>query len=194
MTHELLRPIFITQIIFNTALFITLAVYVPYAIHVLHLLATGVGITLAAFGVGMVAGALLAARIMRVLPLGTVIAIGPISGLVAAIVMVLTIAMPYAALAAFSFFLMGAGPIIWVVSTTTLRQTVTPHALLGRVFAINSVAYGARSVGAGIGALVGGLYGAQTCFVVAAAGFLIQAAVILLSPVVKLRQQPEIIR
>ena len=129
----------------------------------------------------MVAGALLAARIMRVLPLGTVIAIGPISGLVAAIVMVLTIAMPYAALAAFSFFLMGAGPIIWVVSTTTLRQTVTPHALLGRVFAINSVAYGARSVGAGIGALVGGIYGAQTCFVVAAAGFLIQAAVILLS-------------
>ena len=40
MTHELLRPIFVTQIIFNTALFITLAVYVPYAIHVLHLLAT----------------------------------------------------------------------------------------------------------------------------------------------------------
>jgi hypothetical protein len=58
-----------------------------------------------------------------------------------------------------------------VVSTTTLRQTVTPQALLGRVFAINSVAYGARSLGAAIGALVGGLYGAQICFVVAAAGF-----------------------
>ena len=168
--------------------------YVPYAVHALHLLPTGVGITLAAFGIGMIAGALFAARIMRALRLGTVIAIGPLSGLIAALVMVLTIALPYAALAAVSFFLMGAGPIIWVVSTTTLRQTVTPQALLGRVFAINSLAYGARSLGAGIGALVGGLYGAQTCFVVAAAGFVLQAAVILLSPVVRLRQQPEMVR
>jgi predicted MFS family arabinose efflux permease len=194
LRHQLLRPIFLTQIIFNTALFVILAVYVPYAVHALHLLPTGVGITLAAFGIGMIAGALFAARIMRALRLGTVIAIGPLSGLIAALVMVLTIALPYAALAAVSFFLMGAGPIIWVVSTTTLRQTVTPQALLGRVFAINSLAYGARSLGAGIGALVGGLYGAQTCFVVAAAGFVLQAAVILLSPVVRLRQQPEMVR
>jgi len=56
------------------------------------------------------------------------------------------------------------------------------------------VAYGARSLGAAIGALVGGLYGAQTCFVVAAAGFLLQAAVILLSPVVRLQRQPEMIQ
>ena len=136
--HRLLRPIFITQFIFNTLLFIIFAVYVPYAIHALQLQPIGVGITLAAFGIGMVAGALVAARVMRVLHLGTVIAIGPISGLLAALVMILTIGMPYAPFAALSFFLMGAGPIIWVVSTTTLRQTVTPRALLGRVFAINS--------------------------------------------------------
>jgi predicted MFS family arabinose efflux permease len=194
LRHRLLRPIFLTQIIFNTALFVILAVYVPYAVHALHLLPVGVGITMAAFGIGMIAGALFAAGIMRVLRLGTVIAIGPISGLVAALVMLMTIALPSAALAAVSFFLMGAGPIIWVVSTTTLRQTVTPQALLGRVFAINSLAYGARSIGAAIGALIGGLYGAQTCFFVAAAGFLIQAAVILLSPVVRLQRQPEMIR
>jgi predicted MFS family arabinose efflux permease len=136
--HRLLRPIFITQFIFNTSLFIIFAVYVPYAIHALQLQPIGVGITLAAFGVGMVAGALVAAGVMRVLHLGAVIAIGPISGLLAALVMILTIGMPYAPFAALSFFLMGAGPIIWVVSTTTLRQTVTPRALLGRVFAINS--------------------------------------------------------
>src|SRR2546421_400557 len=120
--HKLLRPIFVTQLIFNTALFVIQAVYVPYAIQALGLPATGVGVTLAAFGVGMVSGALLAARIMRVLALGTVIAIGPIAGFVAALVMVATIWLPYAPLAALSFFLMGAGPILWVVSTTTLRQ------------------------------------------------------------------------
>jgi predicted MFS family arabinose efflux permease len=181
--HKLLRPIFITQFIFNTALFVIQAVYVPYAIRALGLSATGVGITLAALGVGMVTGALFAARIMRVLPLGTVIAIGPIAGLTAALVMVATIWLPYGALAALSFFLMGAGPILWVVSTTTLRQTVTPPELLGRISAINGLAYGARPLGAAIGAAVGGLFNAEVCLVVAAVGFAAQAAVLLLSPV-----------
>src|SRR5262249_15260991 len=148
--HKLLRPIFVTQFIFNTALFVIQAVYVPYAIRALGLSATGVGITLAALGVGMVVGALFAARIMRVLALGTVIAIGPIAGLAAALTMVTTIWLPYGALAGLSFFLMGAGPILWVVSTTTLRQTVTPPELLGRVSAINGLAYGARPLGAAI--------------------------------------------
>jgi predicted MFS family arabinose efflux permease len=192
--HRLLRPIFVTQFIFNTALFVIQAVYVPYAMHALGLSATGVGVTLAAFGVGMVAGALSAARIMRVLRLGAVIAIGPIAGVVAALVMALTIWVPSPALAALSFFMMGAGPIVWVVSTTTLRQTVTPPDLLGRASAVNSAAYGARPLGAAIGAVVGGLVGAEACLIVAAAGFLLQAAVILTSPVRKLDRQPDMAR
>jgi len=54
------------------------------------------------------------------------------------------------------------GPILWVISTTTLRQTVTPSHLLGRVSAINIAAYGSRPLGAAIGGFVGGLYGAET--------------------------------
>ena len=188
--HRLLRPIFVTQFIFNTALFVILAVYVPYAVHTLQLSPAGVGVTLGALGGGMVVGALFAARIMTALALGTVIAVGPLAGLLAALTMVMTIWVPSPALAALSFFLMGAGPILWVVSTMTLRQTVTPPALLGRVSAINAVAYGARPLGAGIGALVGALYGAPTCLIVAAAGFLIQAIVILGSPVPHLARPP----
>ncbi|HKA81372.1 MAG TPA: MFS transporter [Xanthobacteraceae bacterium] len=184
--HRLLRPIFITQFIFNTALFVILAVYVPYAVEHLQLSPAGVGITLGALGGGMVIGALFAARIMTTLRLGTVIAIGPLAGFAAALTMVATIWLPSAALAALSFFLMGAGPILWVVSTTTLRQTVTPPDLLGRVTAINAVAYGARPLGAAIGALAGALAGASTCLVIAAVGFLIQALVILASPVPRL--------
>jgi predicted MFS family arabinose efflux permease len=188
--HRLLRPIFVTQFIFNTALFVILAVYVPYAVHTLQLSPAGVGVTLGALGGGMVVGALFAARIMGTLALGTVIAIGPVAGLLAALTMVVTIVLPSPALAALSFFLMGAGPILWVVSTTTLRQTVTPPDLLGRVSAINALAYGARPLGAGIGALVGALYGAPACLIVAAVGFLIQAIVILASPVPRLVDQP----
>ena len=189
--HRLLLPVFLTQLIFNTAFFIIQAVFVPYAVHRLGLSASAVGATLAAYGVGTVAGALLAARITRLLPFGTVIAIGPIAGLAAAIVMVLTIWIPSPLLAGLSFFLLGVGPILWVISTTTLRQLVTPQELLGRVSAISVMATGARPVGAAIGAFVGGIYGAETCLIVAAIGFLIQLLVILASPVVCLVRQPE---
>jgi predicted MFS family arabinose efflux permease len=190
--HPLLRPVFVTQFVFNTAFFVLQSVFVPYAVRRLGLSASGVGVTLASYGVGMVVGALIADRVMHRLSLGVVIAIGPVAGLVASVVMVATIWAPSALLAGASFFLMGAGPIIWVISTTTLRQTVTPDHLLGRISALNIVAYGARPIGAAIGAAVGGLYGAEACLVVACAGFLIQAATILMSPVVRLKRQPEI--
>jgi hypothetical protein len=87
---------------------------------------------------------------------------------------------------------MGVGPILWVISTTTLRQVVTPSLLLGRVSAINVATYGSRPLGAALGALVGGLHGAEAGLMVAAAGFLIQAAVILLSPVLRLARQSDL--
>jgi len=189
--NALLLPLFATQLLFNIAFFVLQAVYVPYAVHRLGFSASAVGGTLATYGLGMVAGALLAGRISRTLPLGTVIAIGPLAGLTAALLMVLTIWLPSALLAGASFFLMGAGPILWVISTTTLRQTVTPPALLGRVSAIYLAAYGARPIGAAIGALVGAAWGAETCLVVAALGFLAQALVILASPVPHLARQPQ---
>lgn len=190
--HPLLLPILITQFVFNTAFFVLQAVYVPYAVHRLGLSASGVGVTLAVYGVGMVVGALLAARIIGALRLGVVIVIGPIAGLASALVMVTTIWIPTAWLAGLSFFLIGVGPILWTISTATLRQMVTPERLLGRVSAINIATYGSRPLGAAIGALVGGLYGAETGLVVAAAGFLIQAAVIFVSPVRSLARQSEI--
>lgn len=190
--HPLLRPVLLTAVFFNTSFFVLQAVYVPYAVHWLGLSASGVGVTLAAYGAGMVVGAILAPRIARVLRFGTVIVVGPMAGLAAAVVMVVTIWAPSPPLAGLSFFLIGAGPIIWTISTTTLRQFVTPGALLGRASAIITTAtFGARPIGAAVGAFVGGAHGAKPCLVVAALGFLIQALVILTSPVPRLTRQPE---
>jgi predicted MFS family arabinose efflux permease len=191
--HPLLRPVFVTQFIFNTASFLLLAVFVPYAVRRLGLSATGVGTTLAMYGVGMVVGALLATRVMRRLAFGTVIGLGPVTGFVAAVVMALTTLVPVAPLAGLSFFLLGAGPILWVISTTTLRQSVTPPRLLGRVSAINILSYGARPLGSALGAIVGGIYGAETCLYLAVAIFGAQALVIIMSPAVSLSRQPEMI-
>src|SRR6185436_420927 len=191
--HPLLRPVFITQFIFNTASFLLLAVFVPYAVRHLGLSAAGVGTTLAMYGVGMVVGALLATRVMRRLPFGTVIALGPIAGFLAAAVMALTTLVPTPLLAGLSFFLLGIGPILWVISTTTLRQSVTPPSLLGRVSAMNIMSYGARPLGSALVAVVGGIYGAESCLYLAAVIFGAQALVILMSPAVSLARQPDMV-
>ncbi|QOZ26312.1 MFS transporter [Bradyrhizobium sp. CCBAU 51753] len=191
--HALLRPVFITQFIFNTASFLLLAVFVPYAVRHLGLSATGVGTVLAMYGVGMVVGALFATRVMQRLAFGTVIGLGPVTGFVAAAVMALTTWIPTPLLAGLSFFLLGVGPILWVISTTTLRQSVTPPSLLGRVSAINIMSYGARPLGSALGAIVGGLYSAEACLYLAAAIFAAQALVILISPAVSLTRQPDMV-
>jgi predicted MFS family arabinose efflux permease len=191
LAHPLLRPVLLTAVFFNVAFTIMQAVYVPYAVQQLGLSASGVGVTLGTFGVGMVTAALLAPRITQLLPFGSVVVIGPLAGLASALVMLLTVWVPSAALAALSFFLIGAGPLLWTISTTTLRQAVTPSDMLGRVSAVVVTAtYGARPVGAAIGALVGSAYGAETCMLVAALGFLVQALVIVTSPVPRLARQP----
>src|SRR5580692_7716343 len=100
--HALLRPVFITQFIFNTGSFLVLAVFVPYAVRRLGVNATGVGTTLAMYGVGMVVGALFATRVMKRLAFGIVIGLGPVTGLVAAAVMALTTLIPVAPLAGLS--------------------------------------------------------------------------------------------
>ena len=193
MQHPLLRPVFVTQFIFNTGSFLLLAVFVPYAVRHLALSASGVGITLAMYGVGMVVGALLATRVMRRVTFGTVIGLGPVTGFVASAIMALTTFIPAAPLAGLGFFLLGVGPILWVISTTTLRQSVTPPSLLGRVSAINILSYGARPLGSALGAIVGGLYGAEACLYLAVAIFAAQALVILMSPAVALVRQPDMV-
>jgi len=189
--HPLLRPVLLTATFFNTAFFVLQAVYVPYAVERLGLSAVGVGATLATYGLGMVAGAVLTPRVARAVTFGWLVAIGPIAGFAAALVMLATLWLPSAALAGLSFFLVGAGPTIWVISTATLRQTVTPARLLGRVSAVITTAtQGARPIGAAIGALVGGAWGIEACLMVAALCFLAQMLIILFSPVRRLQALP----
>src|SRR5277367_661248 len=107
--------------------------------------------------------------------------------------MATTTFVPSPLLAGLAFFLLGVGPILWVISTTTLRQSVTPPSLLGRVSAINILSYGARPLGSAIGAIAGGLYGAETCLYLAVAIFAAQALVILMSPAVTLARQPDMV-
>ena len=190
--HRFLRPILLTAVFWNLSWFVLQAAYVPYAVHVLGMTASTIGTTLAAYGIGMLVGALLAARLMQAFSIGITIAMGPLVSVAAAAVMVATLWVPSPLLLGASFFLFGAGPILWTISQTTLRQTVTPDALLGRVSALFMTASaGARPIGAAIGGAVGAASGPETAILLAALGFVVQALVITWSPVPRLARLPE---
>lgn len=189
--HGLLRPILLTAVAWNLSWFVLQAAYVPYALRLLGLSAGAVGLTLACYGVGMIAGALLAPRIVATLPFGRAIQLGPAFSVMAALTMVATLVLPSGLLAGLAFFLFGAGPIIWTITSTTLRQTVTPGALLGRVSAIFLTANtGARPVGAALGGFVGATWGEPACLVLALAGFVVQAGLIVNARIRDLQHLP----
>ncbi|KAK47238.1 MFS transporter [Caballeronia jiangsuensis] len=188
----LLRPMLATAVFFNIGFFILQSVYVPYAVQRLGLSASAVGVTLGAYGVGMVCGALAAPAVARRIAFGRMLLVGPFCGLAASLVMVGTLAVPSFWLAASSFFLLGAGPILWTVGSTTLRQAITPANMMGRVSALNSTAtYGARPLGALLGAAISARFGMGPCLVAAAAGFVVQAWIIAVSPAARLSGVPE---
>ena len=189
--HEHLRPMVLAGVAWNISWFVLQAAYVPYAVRALGLGSEAVGVTLGCYGAGMVLGSLLAPRLVARMPFGRAIQFGPTVSVFAAAAMVMTLWLPHGALAGLSFFLFGAGPIIWTITTTTLRQSVTPHGMLGRVGAVFlTVNAGARPVGAALGGAVGAAWGETACLWVAFAGFVLQATVILASRVSGLRRLP----
>jgi predicted MFS family arabinose efflux permease len=186
--HEFMRPILFTSIAWNIAWFVLQAAYIPYAIRVLGLSSSQVGVTMAAYGIGMITGALLAARVIKFLPFGKAILVGPWFSVVASTVMLSTLAFPSGYLAGLSFFLFGAGPILWTITSTTLRQTVTPPDLLGRVGSMMlTVNFGIRPIGAALGAFIGANWGEPACLAVSLAAFIVQSLVITFSAVRSLK-------
>jgi predicted MFS family arabinose efflux permease len=186
-----LRPMLLTGMAWNISWFVLQAAYVPYAVRALGLGAQAVGVTLAGYGAGMVVGALLASRVVGAMPFGRAIQLGPAVSVMAAATMVATLIAPSGVLAAASFFLFGVGPIIWTITSTTLRQSITPDRMLGRVSSVFlTVNAGARPVGAALGGLVGAAWGEPACLCLALAGFVVQAVVIFASALGNLRLLP----
>lgn len=189
--HAMLRPILMTSVAWNISWFILQAAYVPYAVRVLGLSAKGVGLSLACYGAGMVVGALLAQKVIARMPFGRAVQVGPAFSVLASLIMVATIYLPTGLLASLSFFLFGAGPILWTITSTTLRQAVTPSAMLGRVSSLVLTAgFGARPIGAALGGWIGSHWSESACLVVALAGFCLQALIIFVSKVRGLKTLP----
>jgi len=183
--NRYLRPIVMTAFVFNTSWFLLLAIFAYYAIHHLHFSAFAVGAALGTYGAGMVAGAFLYPVIAARLRFGRQIMLGPICAACAALLVAATLLLPQmiATVMVFvAFFLFGCGPIVWTISTTSLRQVVTPSGLIARVSSVLMTAtFGARPFGAMLGAWLSATFGVTSCLIGVAVGFSIQLAIISLA-------------
>ncbi|REJ05009.1 MFS transporter [Microbacterium bovistercoris] len=192
LQHDLLRPMILTSMIFNVGWFLVQAVFVVHAIDRVGMTPATVGIALGVSGAGGLLSAFAARWLSDRLPLGVLMIVGPICGLLAAVVLVATLWIPSSVIVFASFFLFGFGPVLWAISTTSLRQAVTPLPLLGRVSSLMIVStYGARPLGAGLAAVISALAGLDWCLVAAAVVFAAQLVVALASRLPRVRRLPE---
>ena len=191
--HELLRGISLCAIFWNFAFFALLAIWAPLALGPLKLDPASMGLAQSAYGAGLILGALVAPVSSRRLPPLATLIFGPAVSVIAAALFLL--APPRGngfAFAAAGHFLVGFGPMLWLICQTTVRQLVTPAPLLGRVNAtVQTAIYGVRPLGALAGGIVAAQAGLQAALLLIAASFVLSTLVIVLSPLARLRALPQ---
>ncbi len=170
------------------------ALYIFYLAKVLRLGAGFIGLTLAAGGPGAVAGAALAGKAQRTLGIGMTI-IGGLTLFAGAAWLIplasanRALAVPMLLAAAFG---MGVGLQLCNTNVITVRQVIAPPELIGRVTAsFRFLAFGTGPFGSLLGGLLGTTLGVRGGLFAAVAGMLLAPAVVLASPVRRLRRLPE---
>lgn len=189
--HELLRGISLCAICWNFAFFALLAIWAPLALGLLHLDPAHMGLAQSAYGAGMILGALVAPISSRQLPPFATLIFGPAVSVIAAFLFLIAPSGNGFLLSAAGHFLIGFGPILWLICQTTVRQLVTPTPLMGRVNAtVQTAIYGVRPLGALAGGLVAAQAGLESALILIAAAFALSTLVIVLSPLARLRTMP----
>lgn len=189
--HELLRGISLCAICWNFAFFALLAIWAPLALGPLHLDPAHMGLAQSAYGAGLILGALVAPVSSRQLPPFATLIFGPAVSVIAAICFLMAPSGGGFVMSAIGHFLVGFGPVLWLICQTTVRQLVTPAPLMGRVNAtVQTAIYGVRPLGALAGGLVAAQAGLQSALILIAAAFALSTLVIVLSPLARLRTMP----
>ena len=186
--NKYLMPITITAFVFNLSQYLLLSIFAYYVINNLSFTSFEVGASLSLIGLGMLIGSFLYKIISKKINFGLQLTLGPISAFMASILMFLTLIYSAKILVFVAFFFFGFGPIIWTISTVSLRQLVTPSNMIAKVSSvIMTVTFGARPLGAAIGVYISANFGVKSCIIAALIGFLIQLIIILFSKPAKLK-------
>lgn len=186
-----LRPVMLGGAAYNFFYVFNEALFVIFAVHILHFSPSLIGLVMALGAFGGVLGATVASSLVRRFPFGRVYLAGELVSvcgpvLIAAASGPMVVA---AVLVTTGFFLRHSGSALGNAASMTLRQTVTPTDLLGRMNAgMRMIMWGPQTVGALAAGLIGGLIGVRAGLWVAAVGTLLSVLPIALSRIPRLRE------
>jgi MFS family permease len=192
LRQPILRAIAITAGLIQLFGRMVFAILLLYLVRQVGLTAAAVGAVFSIGSAGFVVGALIAGRV------GTTFGVG--RTIVGAAVLASASPLLYAvgprgltgAFVAAGFFLYGVAAVVWTVNNLSLRQAITPRALLGRTNAsMRLLGWGAIPVGSVLGGFLGGALGLRETIVLGAAGSLLASLPVLLSPLPRLRRLPQ---
>jgi MFS family permease len=188
-----LRSLISASAAVNVCQHVVLAVYVLYVSRELGLTPLLLGTVLSVGSVGGLCGAMIAPRVPRVLGLGRtfvaavlLVAFGqaliPLAGLVPWCAIPLLIAAQFASYVAM---------LVFNINCVTLRQTITPPHMLGRVSATSRmVAWGGSALGSIAGGVLGNVIGLDATLIAAVAALALVALRLLLSPLRAVAVEP----
>jgi MFS family permease len=146
-------------------------VFLVFLVRGLHLSGTAIGLALGLGNLGLVAGAVTSASLARRLGIGPVLLLGAAVQVLGLAVLTLVPAGPAAVPLVVAGQLLCTTGVLWFnVQSISLRQTLTPAAVLGRVnAAVRLIGFGTIPLGAAIGGLLGDALGLRptmvTCLV-----------------------------
>ena len=188
----LLRTLLGTSVLFSLAGGIIGSLYNLYALRELGLSPVAVGATVGVGGVAALAGAFGAERAARRFGVGAAICGGLVIGNSAQVLIVLAGGPPAVALT--MMMLAQTADIalaVYFINELSLRQSITPERMLGRVGASASVMMAlAEMIGALLGGGLGQAIGLRGAMAVGIGGLLLASLWILLSPIRTMRELP----
>jgi MFS family permease len=162
-----LRTLTVMAALINLILHATYAVFVLFALDVLGLSEAAFGFVLVAEAIGSFLGASVASRLSGRLGTGaTIVAAITLASLTNLVIGMTSNALLVGAM----LMLLSVAGVVWNILTTSLRQSIVPDRLLGRVNSAHRfLAWGAIPLGALLGGLLGRSFGLRVPFLVAAA-------------------------
>jgi len=193
LRDRLLRPIAVSTGFGNLFdLFgMVAAVLVIYAVRELGMSATELGVALAIANVGAMLGAFTNGWIVRRLGVGPAIVYSAL--IPGPAILLLPLATPATAVAtiAAALGLGGFGIAVYNINQISLRQSVTPEHLQGRMNAtMRFLIWGTLPIGGMLGGLLGGTIGLRPTLIVAGIGCLLACVPLFLSPLLGVREVP----
>ena len=173
--HRLLRTLAVMLGTWNMLELATVSTLVLFALETLGIGEIGFGMLSASFVIGSIVGSFVAAGLSRRIGPGTTLVLQVATSAVASGVIALA---SNPILVGAMFAIHGFTSVTWNVITVSMRQSIIPDRLLGRVNSVyRLVGWGSMPVGAALGGLLADGFGLRAPYVVAAVALAAMAVI-----------------